>query len=304
MSKLSKYAATLALILLFSMVLTMASSSVFAQEPEPPPTEEEIPPPDQFPPTIPLPPQDAQIAYVTVAAAVGGTTFPLPGLYQYPAGEWFNLTAVPYTGFRFLYWTISGDVLPGHNIPPIVYPDPIPEDFVPRVPDPRTAGWDSLITSQNPLNVICGYGYNYQYQPVFAAISTGSPGNNTIVTLLTALGGTSKVTAGGLSKDAPGTYTYAGGQGLTLQATANDGFAFSYWIATGEGDAPDTVIVDNPADISCQEGTAYTYQPVFVPHEAPSTEQGIPDLYFYIAIVVLVIVIIGLGVLVLMRKGR
>jgi hypothetical protein len=304
LSKLSKISAAILLVLLTTMALTTVLTA-FAQdeEPLPPPEEEVIPQPEQFPPTIPLPAQDAQIAYVTILAAAGGTTFPAPGAYQYPTGYFYNLTAVPYQGFRFLYWTISGSYLPGHNLPPIVYPDPIPEDFVPKLPDPSTAGWDSLITSQNPLNVICGYGYNFQYQPVFTATSAPSPGTNTIVTLLDALGGSSVVKAGSDTKSAPGTYTYAGGQGLTLEATAADGYAFSYWIATGAGDAPDTVIVDNPADISCQEGTAYSYQPVFTPHAAPAAETGIPDMYFYAAIVVLVIIaIIGLGVALMYRS--
>ena len=305
MSKLAKYSAAILLVLLTTMTLATALTA-FAQdeEPLPPPEEEVIPPENQFPPTLPLPPEDVQVAFVTVAAAVGGTTFPAPGAYEYPFGDWFNLTAVPYQGYRFLYWVISGTVLPGHNIPPITYPDPIPEDWVPDLPDPRTAGWDSTITSQNPLNVICGYGYNYQYQPVFTPTSAPSPGNNTIVTLLEALGGTStEQEAGGAKRSAPGTYTHAGGQTLTLEATAAQGYKFAYWIATGAGDLPDAVIVDNPADISCQEGTAYTYQPVFVPDNAPAAETGIPDIYFYAAIGVLVIIaVIGLGVALMYRS--
>ena len=306
MSKLSKYSAAILLVLLITMTLTTALTA-FAQDedPQPPPEEEVIPPENQFPPTLPLPPEDVQVAFVTVVAAVGGTTFPAPGAYEYPAGAWFNLTAVPYQGYRFLYWVISGTYLPGHNILPIVYPDPIPEDYVPQLPNPATASYDSLITSQNPLNVICGYGYNYQYQPVFVSTSAPSPGNNTIVTLLEALGGTSTVQAtGGQKRSAPGTFTHASGQGLTLEATAAEGYKFAYWIATGAGDLPDTVIVDRIADISCQEGTAYTYQPVFVPDNAPAAETGIPDIYFYAAIGVLVIIaIIGLGIA-LMYKSR
>ena len=300
MSRLLKYATVLVTILLTSMALAMATSAVYAQEP--PPTDQTIPAPDQFPPSIPLPAQGAQQAYVTVVAAVGGTTSPAPGAYVYPTGDWFNLTAVPYKGFKFLYWTISGSYLPGHNLPPIVYPNPVPPDWVPDLPNQATAGWDSLITSQNPLNVICGYGYNFQYQPVFAATSATNPGNNTIVTLVDALGGTSKVIAGSVTDDAPGTYTFASGQGLTLEATANDGYAFSYWIAKGEVDA---VIVDNPADISCQAGTSYSYQPVFVPHNAPAAEpSGIPALTFYAVVIVLVIIVIVVLAVALMYRAR
>lgn len=299
MYRLSKYAAVFATVLLISMATGLTLSVVLAQEP--PPTDQTIPAPNQFPPNIPLPAQGAQQAYVTVVAAVGGTTSPPPGVYAYPTGDWFNLTAVPYQGFKFMYWTISGSYLPGHNLPPIVYPNPVPPDWVPDLPNAATAGWDSLITSQNPLNVICGYGYNYQYQPVFAAVSTGNPGNNTIVTLIEAIGGTSKVIAGSVSDNSPGTYYFASGQNLTLEATSNDGYAFAYWIAKGP---IDTTIVDNPADISCQSGTSYSYQPVFVPHNAPAAEPGIPATTFYAIVIVLVIIVVIVLAVALMYRSR
>jgi len=301
--KTKKYSAVLLLVLLASMALTMAPNNVYAQEPEPPPTDEEIPLPNQFPPTLPLPQQDTQEAYVTVVAATGGITFPPPGAYKYPKGDWFNLTAVPYKGFKFLYWTISGEYLPGHNLPPIVYPLDPTEDYVPRFPDMRTITWDSLTTSQNPLNVICGYGYNYQYQPVFMSISEPEPGFSTIVSLLTTLGGTSVVKGpSGSSNPAPGTYSFASGQGLTLEATPAEGYDFSYWIATGPGDPHPVAVVDNPVSIECQEGTAYTYQPLFVKEGQTVATEGIPDMYFYAAIVVLVIMVVGLAVLLMMKS--
>jgi hypothetical protein len=287
LSKISRISAALLLTLLITMALTTTLGSVFAQEPEQPPTEEEIPLPNQFPPQLPLPGQGAQEAFVTVVAGVGGATFPAPGAYRYPTGEWFNLTAVPYQGYRFSYWVISGSYLPGHNLPQIVYPDPIPEDWVPKLPDPKTIAYDSLITSQNPLNVICGYGYNYQYQPVFSPINAPSPVENTVVSLLSSLGGTSKVTAGSAVKNAPGTYTFASGDTLKITATADSGYEFRYWIAQGP---IDVVVTDNPADISCQEGVTYSYQPVFAKTGSTSGQTGIPTEYFYAAIVILAVV--------------
>lgn len=300
MSKIAKLSAAILLALLATMALTTMMTT-FAQDEEPPQ--------EQFPPRPPvtLPPVDEPTSFVIIASAVGGTTDPEPGQYEYPTSDpnnpatYFSLTAIPFQGYRFLYWVISGDYTPGHNLPPVIVPDPIPEDYIPPLPDPRTANWDSLITSQNPLNVICGYGYTYTYQPVFTPTSTAGPGpNQTTVVLLSALGGTSKVIADGVSHSAPGTYTFATVQDLSIEAIADEGYAFAYWIAEGE---IDTVLVNSQEDIVCQEGYTYTYQPVFTPHGAPATEQGIPDIYFYVAIIVLVIIaIIGLGVALMYRS--
>lgn len=297
MLNFSKASGTLLIVLLAILALATALTA-FAQDQ----------PPEQFPPRPPvtLPPVDEATAYVTVASAVGGTTDPAPGSYEYPTSDpgnpatYFGITATPYQGYKFSYWVISGDYIPGHNLPPILVADPTPEDWVPTLPSARTAGWDSLVTSQNPLNVICGYGYNFTYQPVFTPTSAVTPTGNTFVILLQALGGSSKVMAGSVSYNAPGTFAYMGGQGLKIQATADQGYAFSYWIAKGQ---IDTVIVDNPADISCQEGITYTYQPVFVPAEAPAGEQGIPSMYFYVAVIVLVVIaVLGFGVALMYRS--
>ena len=296
MSKIAKYSAAIFIFLLTTIVLATALS-VYAQD-ETDQTDQVNPQP---PPTFPLPPQGAQQAYVTILAASGGTTNPQPGSYTYTTGYYYNLTAIPYTGNKFLYWTIAGAYLLGHNLPPIQVPDPVPPDWAPSLPSTSTAGWDSLITSQNPLNVICGYGYNFTYQPVFAPTTAPTAGaNTTVVTLLQALGGTSKVTAGAVSHSAPGTYTFASGQGLTIKATADDGYAFAYWIATGP---TSTTLASSQEDISCQEGTTYSYQPVFIPHNAPATEQGIPVIYFYVAVIVLIIIaIIGIGAALMYRS--
>jgi hypothetical protein len=296
LSKLSKTSVAIIITLLSIMLMTTTLTTLAQDDVQ-----------EQFPPKPPLPPVDAAKAYVTVAAAVGGTTNPAPGSYEYPTSApndpatYFGITATPYTGYKFLYWVISGAYIPGHNQPAIIVPDPIPEGWVPKFPNAVTVDSDSLVTSLNPLNVICGYGYNYTYQPVFTSTSQIAPPANTVVVLLQALGGTSKVMTGSISKTAPGTYNFVGGEGLKIQATADQGYSFSYWIAKGQ---VDSVFTDNPADISCQDGTIYTYQPVFASNQGPSSDQGIPAMYFYVIVIVLVIVaIIGFGVA-LMYKSR
>ena len=108
-----------------------------------------------------------------MAASAGGTTNPEPGAYVYNYGATIQLQATANAGFKFLYWTISGSYTPNHNQPPINYPENAEADpeFVPTFPSPATVAQDSLITSTNPLTIICGYGYTYVYQPIFIPTS-------------------------------------------------------------------------------------------------------------------------------------
>ena len=118
-------------------------------------------------------------AIVSVLPAVGGTTNPGAGTYSYANGTAISLTATPSTGYQFQYWVISGAFTPGHAAPtPFSYTNE--SGIFPIVPIP--SGIDSLVATTNPLNVICGYGYTFKYQPVFTATGatvvgpTPSPG--------------------------------------------------------------------------------------------------------------------------------
>jgi hypothetical protein len=277
-----KYATIFLLLLLLSAIfMTLA----YAQDETPE---------EQFPPTQPLPGPGQPQAYVIIAPAVGGTTNPAPGSYTYQNTTQFTITATPYSGYRFAYWVISGQYVPGHNLPAVIVPDPLPDDWIPKFPSPQTADWDSLITSQNPLNVICGYGYTYQYQPVFVPISAPTAQNNTVVVMLEAVGGT--------TDPLPGTYFHSAGEKLTIKATANEDYIFAYWVAKGPIDA---IIVGNPADISCQENVAYTYQPVFFPHSAQAEPiGGTPVIYFYAAIIILAVIAVIAVAAALMYRSR
>jgi len=101
---------------------------------------------------------------------------------------------------------------------------------------------------------------------------------------------------GGTTDPAPGTYTYANGTNIVLTATPDAGYAFHYWIVSGNatpGHAPgipnyiidpDTgdvvgtiprvpvptgidslVFTTNPANITCGYGYTFQYQAVFTP---------------------------------------
>ncbi len=104
----------------------------------------------------------------------------------------------------------------------------------------------------------------------------------------------------GTTNPAPGTYTYANGTNIVLTAIPDAGYAFHYWVASGNltpghesGQPsyiidPDTgeiigsiprpptpsaidnlVFTNNPATITCGYGYTYTYQAVFTPIGTP-----------------------------------
>src|SRR3990172_9505793 len=296
LSKHIKYSATILLALLAMMALATALTA-FAQDEEVPP--EEIPQ-DQFPDLPGYPPPELQSGTV-ILASNGGTTDPPPGQYNYPNGTVFTITAIPFEGYKFLYCVISGQYTPGHNLPPVILPDiniseEDPAPIIPALPNPQTANWDSLITSLNPLTIVCGYGYVFQYQPIFVPTTTTPPFGTAVVVILEGVGGS--------TNPSPGVYTFAEGQSITLTATPDEGQEFQYWIASGKGATgaeESTIILDNPLTFNCGVGYTYEYQPVFVEH--PVEEQGaIPVIYWYIAIIVLAIIaVIGIALAVVFR---
>jgi len=258
--------------------------------------EVQFPPNPNRAPTPPPAPQEKAI--ILVVAALGGTTNPEPGTYTYDAYETITLEATPNSGFSFLYWIISGTYTPGHNQPPINYPeniDPEDPDYIPDFPDPSDEAEDTLVTSTNPLTVICGYGYTYVYQPVFVSTTAPpTPTNDAIVVLVGSIGGS--------TNPGPGTYYYADGSTISLTATPDAGYDFVQWIAVGE-DGHATTFTDNPTAITCGYGETFTYQPMFVP-TGTTTGEGIPAEYFYAIIIVLVIIaVIGIGAA-LMYRGK
>jgi len=257
--------------------------------------------PDDFFPTRPnfppAPPETEEEAIVVVVPALGGTTDPLPGEYTYTFADTIILKATPNSGYEFQKWVISGQYAPGHNIPPIVYPSNIDLDdpsYIPDFPDPSIAQTDSLVTSTNPLNVICGYGYTYVYQPVFVPSSTSTPPvtNNAVIAVMDSTGGS--------TDPGPGTYTYAEDSTIVLTATPEEGFEFDSWVAYGADGHP-VQFTDNPTSIICGYGYEYEYQAMF--KLTGAADEAIP-LYIYGVIGVLAIItVIGVGAA-LMYRGK
>ena len=274
LSKLSKYTAICLLVMLASTMILALGPTANAQD---------------------------EIAEVITVAAVGGTVDPTPGTYHYNEGETITITATPESGFEFSHWVIQGLYTPGHpnlepiNVPVNAYSDP---NWTPALPTQSEAEQDSLISSQNPLKIICGYGYTYIYQPVFEPVSSTPPaGENAVVVVLSATGGT--------TDPSPGTYTYTSDETISLTATPDSGFEFQYWIATGAEPGHDAILLGSSQNIICQAGYTYSYQPVFTPTGSTTPSSGgVPAEYFYAIIIVLIIIaIIGIGAA-LMYRGR
>ena len=98
---------------------------------------------------------------------------------------------------------------------------------------------NSSIASANPLTIPMNT--NHTLQPIFLQ-------TNYTLTMITSSGGSTSLP--------PGTYTYAAGQTVNVSATADDGYAFSYWTLDGSeaGSA-------NPMTVSMNGN--HTLAPVF-----------------------------------------
>jgi hypothetical protein len=101
-------------------------------------------------PGLTIPSDLGTAAIVVIYASAGGTTIPSPGTYALANAEAFNLTAMPYDGWQFSHWAISGTDV-SHSSP---------------------VNWNP---TDNPYNVNHGYGETYDYQAVFIPIGTAEP---------------------------------------------------------------------------------------------------------------------------------
>ncbi len=92
-------------------------------------------------------------AVVVILHGVGGYTSPPEGTYYLPQGaQALELEAIPYDGWQFSHWAISGNPLTGHGGSPL-----------------------TLTPADNPLSVDHGYGYTFAYQPVFFTVGSSNP---------------------------------------------------------------------------------------------------------------------------------
>jgi hypothetical protein len=243
---------------------------------------------------------DVATVLISVSPEEGGTTDPAPGSYTYQDGEVEILTAIPNDGYEFAHWIIEGG-FSTENLPPLIYPinpdtgEPIDIPLPPRVATKST--YESLIVIQNPLAIVCGYGYTYTYRAVFIPTSPSDRSDAVVVV---------RDAAGGTTNPGAGTYTFAEGSSITLTATASDGYEFQYWTATQQGDmAHPTIIMDNPLSPTCGIGYTYEYQPVFATAGTTTGGGGIaPEILYAIIIVLAIIAVIGIAAALMYRSRK
>ena len=234
--------------------------------------------------------------------SVGGTVSPAAGTYTYVQDERTTLTATPEDGFKFKEWVIQGIYETG-RIPPGFVPynvDPADPSYDPPLFSVPDNGFQSFVTSTNPLTFVSGSDYTIIFQAIFEPTTTPPSTTVPILIVLAANGGT--------SNPGPGTYSYAEDTIVPLTATPSSGFEFQYWVVSGgpHGDTTNLIIMDNPLDTHSVVGEAYTYQPVFTPVGSDGTGGGggIAVEYLYAIIVVLAIIaVIGIA-LALMYMSR
>jgi hypothetical protein len=215
----------------------------------------------------------------TILDAVGGTTSPGPGNYQYPDGSTQTFTATPDANYVFAGWTIL-------------------------------SSGGSSISSSNPLSLPMMSGVTYEIQAGFDPIlvppgATRLPANMSNAAIVVVL-----TSAGGTVSPAPGTYALDNATQLSLKATANSGWTFSHWVIsgpiTGHGGSPlNLTPTDNPYNVNHGYGATYQYQAVFNPTSSgsPGPSPTIPEYSaVYIGIVAVALVAIALGTLVVKRR--
>lgn len=218
-------------------------------------------------------------ATVNILPAVGGTTDPNVGTYNYNDGASVTITATA---------TIPGSTLTNWIV---------------------TANGVTTTSTDTSLTFTVSAGTTYNIQPVFTLLQT-APGQSqlpsnmsaaAIVVILPA--------AGGSTVPAPGAYAFDNATAFNMTAIPSNGWSFSHWVISGNtnvshGGAPVNLEpTDNPYNVNHGYGATYYYQPVFTQSGAsmsPGPSTTIPE--FPITAVLLILGAMVISIAVLARK--
>ncbi len=215
---------------------------------------------------------------LTIIATAGGTTDPIPGTYTYTEGANVQVTAIPDTNYKLVYWELDG-AYNGTNNPTTVLIDK----------NHTLKAYFALITytltittttggTTNPASGIYTYSAG-SYADVTALPSAnymfdhwvldGSPAgsvnpisilmnsNHTLHAVFSLINYTLSITttAGGTTDPAPGTYVYTSGSSAVVTATPDINYKFIHWEIDGSN------VTDNPITVLMNKN--YTLHAVF-----------------------------------------
>jgi hypothetical protein len=188
---------------------------------------------------------------VVILPAIGGTSNPAAGTYEYNDGETVTVTAASANlGATFSYWLLTADN-------------------------------DTRQSTAYPLTFTVSAGVTYVVQPVFeftqfpGVLPTPDLSDAAVVDILPASGGT--------TIPAPGKYAFTNATAFNITAMPDNGWVFSHWVISGDigaghGDAPlNLEPTDNPYNVNHGYGSVYAYQPVFTQSSNPSPSPTIPE---------------------------
>ncbi len=192
---------------------------------------------------------------LTITAGAGGTTSPAPGTYYYAPyvpPTVVSVTALPNAHYVFDHWTLDGVTRPGNPISVTMDANhALAAYFVPTYTLTITAGAGGTTnpapgtytyTSGTVVSVTAlpNAGYVFDHWTLDGVIRTGNPisvtmGANHALAAYFVLGYTLTITAGGggTTNPAPGSYGYAAGTVVTVQASPSSGFVWGYWTLDG-----------------------------------------------------------------------
>ena len=148
---------------------------------------------------------DSMTVVMATADATMGTTNPQPGTYRVALGDTLMMNSVAYDGYHFTHWTY--EIVGLSNTPNI-----ITEDTLLRT------GEQWLL--DRTINMVA----------YFAPDSIPVVPSDSVTFILTV-----NDTTMGTTNPVPGTYTYAVGDSAMVEAIANQGYRFDYWLVTVMG---------------------------------------------------------------------
>jgi len=195
---------------------------------------------------------------LTINTTTGGTTSPSPGAYSHPQGTSVSITAIANSGYQFDHWILDGatrtenpititintnDSLTAYftTLPPVQYTltiatttggntNPAPGTYLYNQDTSviitataqqgyRFVSWnlDGTMYTTNPITVVMNQNHtitaNFEAIPIYTLDITAQ--------------------TGGTTNPAPGSYQYAEGTSVSIQALPNSGYLFDHWLLDG-----------------------------------------------------------------------